>query len=102
MPAENRVRGDQRRHLRQDPTAEPLAEDRQAAPFVIRQPQSPTVQLRLQNPVLLSEVLDGLVLLALHQPDQSRPYQLRRDHVTSLCQPTAGDVFGHYAPQIAA
>ncbi len=58
--------------LRWRATAEPLPEDCQAAPFVIRQPQSPTVQLPLQNPVFFSEVLDGLVLLALHEPDQSR------------------------------
>jgi hypothetical protein len=56
MPAENRLRGHNRRHVREDPTAELLAEDRQAAPFVIRQPHSPTVQLRLQNPVLFPEV----------------------------------------------
>ena len=71
MPSENRLRSDDRRHLRQDPTSEPLAEDRQAAPFIIRHPQSPTAQLSLQNPVFFSEVLDRLLLLAAHPAGQS-------------------------------
>jgi hypothetical protein len=43
MPTENRLGSDNRRHVHQNPPANPLAEDRQAAPFVIGQPQSPTV-----------------------------------------------------------
>jgi len=40
-------------HLRQKPTPEPPAEDRQPATFMIGQSQSSPAQLRLQNPVFL-------------------------------------------------
>ena len=60
MPAEDRVRRDDGRDLRQQSTAEPLPEDRQAATFVIGQCQSSAVELRLQNAVLLSQVLKRL------------------------------------------
>src|SRR5262249_53683634 len=46
-------------HLRQKPTPEPPAEDRQPATFMIGQSQSSPAQLRLQNPVFCSEVLDA-------------------------------------------
>ena len=54
--------------MRQKPTPEPLAEDRQPATFMIGQSQSSPAQLPLQHPVFGSEVLQELLLLALHPP----------------------------------
>jgi hypothetical protein len=59
MPAENCVRRDNRRHLRQLPTTETHTEDSQAPPFVVGQPHELVAQLRLQDPVLFAEILDS-------------------------------------------
>jgi hypothetical protein len=86
MPAENRVRRDNRRNLCQKPTTEPRAEGSQVPPFVVGQPHALVAQLRLQDPVLLAQVLDHLVLLALEPADERRDEQVQRNHASSLCQ----------------
>lgn len=72
MPPQNRVGCDERRDLRQHPTAEPLAEDGQPSPVVLRQPQTPMAQLRLQDSVFLAQVEDDLVLFTLEPAEEGR------------------------------
>jgi hypothetical protein len=71
MPAENRVGRDDRRHLRQKSTTERGAEGSQAPSFVVGEPQTLVVELRLQNTVLLAQVFDDLVLLGLEPAGKS-------------------------------
>jgi hypothetical protein len=99
MPAENCVRRDNRRHLRQLPTTETHTEDSQAPPFVVGQPHELVAQLRLQDPVLFAQVLDSGVLLTLEPADEKRSEQLQRNHAPSLRQPPAA--FSDTKPNVA-
>jgi hypothetical protein len=58
------------------PTSEPLAEDCQPSTFTISQLQSSPLQLRPQNPVFCSEVVQDLLLLALHPTGDDCHHQL--------------------------
>ena len=96
MPTEDGVRRHNRRHLRQDATSETHAENGQPTPFVVGELQSPALQLRLQDSVLVSEVLDRLLILASQPAEENRHDQLQRDHQASLRQVTGGRIFGQY------
>jgi hypothetical protein len=95
VPSENRVRCDDRRDLRQHPTAQPLAEGGHPSPVVIRQPQTSMAPLRLQDAVLFAQVHDDLVLLAL-EPGKDATKSCTGITGRSLCH-FRGAVFGHYA-----
>src|SRR5262249_35630963 len=101
VPPEDCVGRDDGGHLRQTPTAEPFAEDCQPSTFIVSQSESSSAQLRLQNPVFCSEILQGLLLLVLHPTDDDRQHQLKRKHPMSLRQPPADQVFGHFGPKTA-
>jgi hypothetical protein len=55
VPAQDCVRRHDRRHVREDPSAETLTDDGEPATFVIVQPDAPAVQLRLQYAVLFPQ-----------------------------------------------
>jgi hypothetical protein len=95
VPAENCVRRDDRRNLRQKPPTERRAQSSQAPPVVVGEPDALVAQARLQNPVLFAQVLDGLMLLVLEPADKKRDEQVQRNHPSSLRQ-QPGDVFGHF------
>jgi hypothetical protein len=80
MPPQNRVGCDERRNLRQHATPQPLGEDGQPSPVVIRQPQTPMAQLRLQDSVFLAQVEDDLVLFTLESAEEGRDEKLHRNH----------------------
>ena len=80
MPAENRVRRDDRRHFCQKASTETGAEDSQAPPFTVGEPHSLISQLRLQDAVLFAQVLDDFVLFALEPAEERRDEQLQRNH----------------------
>ena len=80
MPSQNRVGCDDRRDLRQHPTAQPFAEGGQPSPVVIRQPQTPMAPLRLQHSVLFAQVQDDLVLFMLEPAEKGRDEELHRNH----------------------
>jgi hypothetical protein len=66
-----------------------------ASSVIVGEPQTLVVELPLQGAVLLAQVLDDLVLLALEPADERRDQQVQRNHCASLRQ-LLGEVFGHY------
>jgi hypothetical protein len=80
MPPQNRVGCDDRRDLRQHSTGQPFAEGGQPSPVVIRQPQTPMAQLRLQDAVLFAQVQDDLVLFMVEPAEKARDEELHRNH----------------------
>jgi hypothetical protein len=54
VPAQNGVRRDNRRHLRQHPTTERRAAGSQAPSVVVSEPQTLALQLDLQHAVLFA------------------------------------------------
>ena len=66
MPAHDRVGRHDRRHAVQQAPAKLLALRCESAALVVGQPQLPTPELLLQYAVLLDQVLDRALLLAVH------------------------------------
>jgi hypothetical protein len=71
MPSENRLRGDERRHLTQHAASKSMPEHREAPSLHIIQPQPASSQLRFQCAILLAEERDDIMLLA-HEPSKQR------------------------------
>jgi hypothetical protein len=92
MPSQNRVECDDRRDLRQHPTAQPLAKRGQPSPVIIRQPQTLMAQLGLQHAVFFAQVQDDLVLFVLEPAEEGRDEKLHRNHGAEST-PTAGRGF---------
>jgi len=78
VPAQNGVGRHNRRHLREHSTSETHAEHSQSTSFVVGEPHSSALQLRLEDSVLCSEVFDRLVLLA-SQPGQKDRKSVARE-----------------------
>jgi len=76
MPAQKRVGRDNRRNLRQNPSTKTSAEGRQAAPVVVHQPHALIAERRLQDPVLLGQVRE-LVLLVAEPADKKGDEQVQ-------------------------
>ena len=64
MPPQNRVGGDNRGELAQQPTAQTLPAPRQPAPVLIGQAEASSTQLRSEDPVFFDQIRHGLLLLA--------------------------------------
>jgi hypothetical protein len=58
LPSQNRIRCHQRRHLRQDRSPQRVAPTRQTPALRVGQPQSASSDLRFENAVLLSQILN--------------------------------------------
>ena len=80
MPPEDGIRRDQRRDLREHSTSQALAEDGETPPFVVTQLQASTVQLSLENPVLLAQKCDYVPLLPFEPSEQRRDKEMQRNH----------------------
>jgi hypothetical protein len=67
--------------------------DRQATALVVVEPQSPPTDLCAQNPILLAQIGDGLLLLVVHPAgngDQQQPEGIQGlGHLQSLASPSA-------------
>jgi hypothetical protein len=96
MPAQNRVRRDNRRHLRQQPTPQSRAADGQAPPVVVGEPQTLVLQQRPEHAVLFAEVLDDVVLFALEPAEEGHDEELQRNHTAESMPNSAAQFFGHY------
>ena len=70
MPAKNRVRRDERRHLWQDAASESLPEHREAPSLRIIQLQPTSIQLCFQRAILVAKERDHIALLALEPSGQ--------------------------------
>ena len=96
MPPEDRLRRDQRRDLREHSTSQALAEDGETPPFVVTQLQASTVQLSLENPVLLAQEFDHVPLLPFDPSEQRRDKEIQRNHRGSLRHCLVDPVLRHY------
>ena len=65
MPAQDRVRRDDRRHPSKEAASQWLSPRSQAHTLIVRQPQATPPELLLEHAVLLDQVLDRALLLAV-------------------------------------
>ena len=70
--------------LRQQSTSQAFAEDGETPPLVVTQPQASTVQLPLENPVLLAQEFDHVPLLLFKPSEERRDKEMQRNHCASL------------------
>jgi len=84
VPAENRLRSDQRRDLREHSTAQALAAHGEPSPFVVTQLQPSTVQLSLEHPILLAQEFDHVPLLPFEPSEERSHQEMQRNHDASL------------------
>ena len=66
--------------------AEAVPDDGETPPFVVIQPHSPAVQLRLQYAVLFPQELDDIGLFPFEPAEPRRDDQVERNHTRSLRQ----------------
>ena len=83
MPAQNRVGRHDGRDLPQDPPAESATLRREASALVIGQPGAAPLQLVLEDPVLLDQVLDDVLLVAVDPSRQGDEQHLQGVEVGS-------------------
>jgi hypothetical protein len=104
VPSEDRVGRHDGRDLPQDPSAESASPRREAAALVIGQPEAAPLQLLLQDAVLLYQVLDNVLLVAIDPPREGQEQHLQRResglHWSILpgvgTGQRSGRVFGHH------
>ena len=86
VPAENRVRRDDAGDLHQDSPAEFLASHRESTALGVGQTKRPRTQLLSQDPILLPEILDQILLVAVHPASEREDKELQsvRHHRTLL------------------
>ena len=94
VPAEQRVRRDDRRDLAQRLPTQPVGSRGKFPPVVIGQPQPPPTQLPPQDPILLHQVRHHLPLPAVQPASDSKQQHVEGrdvDHVRELTsQPRSG------------
>lgn len=69
VPTKDRVWGDERSNFGECPSPDGFAPNREPAPLVVSQSESPAPELLLENTILFAEIFDNSVLLA---PDPAR------------------------------
>ena len=93
VPAEDRVRGDDARDVPEATPTEGLSLHRQAAPLVVSEPERAGTALRAQHAVLLEQVVDGRLLLAVdparEQKEEEGERGRQRVHGTPASQGSA-------------
>ena len=78
VPAEDRVRGDDTRDLRQDPPAEFLAAHGETTALGVSQAKRSRAQVFPEDPILLPEILDQIGLVAVHPASEREDEELQR------------------------
>ena len=81
MPAEQRVRRDDRRDLAQRLPTQPVGSRGKFPPVVIGEPQAPPTQLPPQHPILLDQVRQHLPLPAVQPAGDSKEQHVERRDV---------------------
>ena len=79
VPAEQSVRGDDRRDLAEASPSEWLRLSREAAALRIREAESPSSQLLMEGSILGFQMLDDVLLLAADPSDQNEQEELNRE-----------------------
>ena len=84
MPAENRVRRHESRHLREHATTKPVSQLTQPSPLAVVEAEALAREPGLQNAILFAQERDDVGLLAMEPAAQRRDQQLEREHARSL------------------
>ena len=87
MPSQNRVRRDDCGDLAQDAPSQPMPQDGEPPPVVIRELEPLPTQLASKDPILFNQVGHGTSLLAIQPANHDREHHLesrRVDHGGSL------------------
>ncbi len=110
VPTQDRIRGDDARDLRQDPPAEFVTAHSESTTLGVRQAKRPRAQVFSEDPILLPEIVDQIVLVTVHPASEREDEELqRRRHSLRLLgrldqhRPSLGRFFAPYevltAPQ---
>jgi hypothetical protein len=71
MPTEDRVRRHDGRDPRQQPAAQAMAQFSKTASLAVIETQSPSLELRLQHPILFAQEREDVLLLSLQPTTHS-------------------------------
>ena len=104
VPTQDRIRGDDARDLRQDPPAEFVTAHSESTTLGVRQAKRPRAQVFSEDPILLPEIVDQIVLVTVHPASEREDEDLqRRRHSLRLLgrldqhRPSLGRFFAPYA-----
>ena len=102
-PTQDRIRGDDARDLRQDPPAEFVTAHSESTTLGVRQAKRPRAQVFSEDPILLPEIVDQIVLVTVHPASEREDEELqRRRHSLRLLgrldqhRPSLGRFFAPY------
>jgi hypothetical protein len=79
VPAQQGIRGDDRRELPEPSSSEWLRPSGEAATLRVREAKSPSSQLLTERPILGFQVLDDVLLLAADPSNQEKQQELNRE-----------------------
>ena len=75
---QDRIRGDDARDLRQDPPAEFVTAHSESTTLGVRQAKRPRAQVFSEDPILLPEIVDQIVLVTVHPASEREDEELQR------------------------
>ena len=84
MPAENRVRCDNRRHLREQTTSRRCPSSAEASSLAVVETYTPSTEPELQDSILFSQKGDRIGLLTMKPRTHRHDEQLKRSHARSI------------------
>ena len=84
VPPEDGVRGDDARDVAETTPTEGLSLHRQAAPLVVSEPGPAATALRAQDAVLLEQVVDGRLLLAVDPAREQKQEEASGEGTASM------------------
>ena len=109
VPTQDRIRGDDARDLRQNPPAEFVTAHSESTTLGVRQAKRPRAQVFSEDPILLPEIVDQIVLVTVHPASEREDEELqRRRHSLRLLgrldqhRPSLGRFFAPYAVQLSS
>ena len=76
VPTQDRIRGDDARDLRQDPPAEFVTAHSESTTLGVRQAKRPRAQVFSEDPILLPEIVDQIVLVTVHPASEREDEEL--------------------------
>ena len=79
MPPHQRIRGDEGGNRVQRPSPEALGLHRQSTTLIVGQPKLPATQRLCEDPVLLDQVGDNILLMPMHPAGNRQQQQLERE-----------------------
>ena len=79
VPAHQRIGGDERGDRVERPSPEALGLRRQATTLIVSQPELPATKLLFEDPVLLDQVADHVLLVPVHPARNRQQEQLERE-----------------------